>query len=116
MVGKLKNQNLMNSTLLIVTAKHAHSPIDPHQVVKIKGNSPAHILHSFLPASEDPTGNDIGPTEDDISLLWLANPDLTASAVALLEANTPPDGVGGIFPGPAPPTMVYNPALAPTAH
>src|SRR5262249_60237230 len=83
MVGKLKNQNLMNSTLLIVTAKHAQSPIDPHQVVKIKGNSPAHILHSFLPASEDPTGNDIGPTEDDISLLWLSNSNLTTPPCVL---------------------------------
>src|SRR5262249_32758090 len=102
---ELKKQDLFNSTLIIVTVKHGHSPNEPHQVMKIKGNSPANILHSFLPASEDPTGNNIGPTEDDISLLWLANSNLTTSAVAMLEANAPAAGIGEIFSGPALMTM-----------
>ncbi len=113
MVKELKNQHLFNSTLIIVTAKHGQSPIDPHQIMKIKGNSPANILHSFLPPSEDPTGNNIGPTEDDISLLWLANSTLTTSAVAMLEANAPADGVGEIFSGPALTTMFYAPGVPP---
>src|SRR5262245_14538216 len=113
MVAELKNQRLLNSTLIIVTAKHGQSPIDPNQVVKIKGNSPAHILHSFLPASEDPTGNDIGPTEDDISVLWLANSNLTASAVAMLQAIARADGVVEIFSGCALTTMFYTPGVLP---
>jgi len=96
-----------------VTAKHGQSPIDPHQVSKTKNNSPAHIIHSFLPVSEDPSGNDIGPTEDDVSLLWLANSNLTASAVGLLESNAPADGVGEIFYGPSLTTMFNFPGLPP---
>src|SRR5437879_4262994 len=63
MVTELTNQHLLNSTLIIITAKHGQSPIDPHQVVKTKANSPANLLHAFLRPSEDPTGKDIGPTE-----------------------------------------------------
>jgi len=96
-----------------VTAKHGQSPIDPHQVSKTKNNSPAHIIHSFLPVSEDPSGNDIGPTEDDVSPLWLANSNLTASAVGLLESNAPADGVGEIFYGPSLTTMFNFPGLPP---
>lgn len=113
MVAELTNRHLLESTLIMVTAKHGQSPVDPHQVFKTKNNSPAHIIHSFLPASEDPTGNDIGPTEDDVSLLWLANSNLTASAVGLLESNAPADGVGEIFYGPSLTTMFNSPGLPP---
>ena len=45
--------------------------------------------------------NGIGPTEDDVSLLWLANSDYTLSAVATLEANAAQAGIGQIFYGPS---------------
>src|SRR5262249_22370520 len=83
------------------------------QVFKTKANSPAHLLHGFLPASEDPTGPDIGPTEDDVSLLWLSDSGLTASAVTILESNAPADGVGEIFYGPSLTTMFNAPGLSP---
>jgi len=113
MVTELTNQHLVNSTLIIITAKHGQSPIDPHQVFKTKSNSPAHLLHASLPPSEDPTGADIGPTEDDISLLWLSDSGLTQSAVATLESNAPADGVGEIFYGPSLTTMFNAPGLPP---
>ena len=72
MVKKLKADGLYDSTLIIVTAKHGQSPIDPRRyVAQLKvGTSPATILsqNGYLPYSEstlNPTG--IGPTEDDIS-------------------------------------------------
>jgi arylsulfatase A-like enzyme len=114
MISDLKNQHLFNSTLVIITAKHGQSPIDPLRVQKIKSSSPAHILHSFLPSSEDPTGPDIGPTEDDISLLWLSNSNLTKSAVAMLETHASAAGIGEIFSGPSITTMFYAPGVPPT--
>jgi hypothetical protein len=115
MVTELTNQHLLNSTLIIITAKHGQSPIDPHQVFKTKANSPAHLLHAFLRPSEDPTGKDIGPTEDDVSLLWLldSSPSLTQSAVTVLENNAPADGVGEIFYGSSLTTMFNAPGLPP---
>src|SRR5262249_57957426 len=54
-----------------------------------------------------------GQTEDDISLLWLADSNLTKSAVALLEPNSLAAGVGEIFSGPSLTTMFYTPGVPP---
>ena len=126
MVAELKKQNLLKSTLIVITAKHGQSPIDPARVLRIdgdvkgKGMSPATILDSLLPASEAPSGNQIGPTEDDVSLLWLADSKNTASAVETLESASPPlplgsniAGIGEIFSGPAIAPMFNLPGLPP---
>ncbi len=113
MVEALTDQHLLNSTLIIITAKHGQSPIDPHQVFKTKTNSPAHLIASYLRASENPNGADIGPTEDDVSLLWLADSNSTLTAVGILESNAPADGVGEIFYGSALTTMFKRPGVPP---
>ena len=70
MVTELSKRHLLDSTLIIVTAKHGQSPIDPNRVLRISGDvptdkSPTAILGSaFLPQSKI-TG--LGPTEDDVS-------------------------------------------------
>ena len=73
MVEALNKAGLLHSTTIIVTAKHGQSPIDPNRFFPIpgpnnnNGTPPSGILGSaFLPDSEI---NQIGPTEDDISLL-----------------------------------------------
>ncbi|HVH87716.1 MAG TPA: alkaline phosphatase family protein [Terriglobales bacterium] len=109
MVNELTNQRLLDSTLIVITAKHGQSPIDTHQVKKFKSTSPAHLLHAFLRPSTDPTGSNIGPTEDDVSLLWLADSSGTQDAVNILETNAPADGVGEIFYGPSLTTMSNSP-------
>ena len=43
--------------------------------------------------------NQIGATEDDISLLWLKPGVSTSAAVSLLETNAPAAGIGQIFDG-----------------
>jgi hypothetical protein len=111
MVAELKHRGLLESTLIIVTAKHGQSPIDPNLFFPIPGHhttnglSPATIisnqLHAAMPPSEDPNGSGIGSTEDDVSLLWLTSPSYTDAAVALLEANTKTIGAGQIFYGPS---------------
>jgi len=117
-VSHLTRQGLLDSTLVLVTAKHGQSPIDPQRFFPIPGHSgangrtPSDILSDLLPDSEV---NQIGPTEDDISLLWLADPNQTNKAVARLETMSPvlpPDanvlGVGEIFAGPAL-AQIFNP-------
>jgi hypothetical protein len=115
MVNDLKETGEFDSTLIVITAKHGQGPIDPHRFFPIPGHSgtngttPATLLASLLPASEsplNPTG--IGPTEDDVSLLWLSDSSKTASAVATLEQNGSKVGLGTIFYGPSL-AMNYNP-------
>ncbi len=114
MVAELKKQKLLGSTLLIITAKHGQSPIDVNRVTKIKSTSPAHLLAAYLPFSESPTNpTGIGPTEDDISLLWLTQASDTSTAIGILEANAAAAGGGQIFYGPALTTLFNAPGLPP---
>jgi len=94
-VNELKKQNLLDSTLIVITAKHGQSPIDPTRYVPQAnvGTTPATLLASFLPTSESPNGGGIGPTEDDVSLLWLSNSSDTDTAVSMLESNASATGV-----------------------
>ena len=121
MVTALKKQGLYDSTLIIITAKHGQSPIDPNRFFPIPGHSgnngesPANLISSLLPYSESPANpNGIGPTEDDISLLWLANQADTPAAVATLEANATKAGIGEIFVGQTLNQMFNPPGLPPT--
>jgi len=123
MVSELNNQHLLKSTSIVITAKHGQSPIDTTRVLRISGDvptdkPPSKILgSSFLP---DSTLNQIGPTEDDVSLLWLKDSNQTASAVSTLETDSPvlPQdhniaGIGQIFWGPAIAPMFNLPGLPP---
>jgi hypothetical protein len=123
MVMKLKDRGLYESTLIIITAKHGQSPIDPNAYDAVPGKtsnglSPATVisnqLHAAMPPSEDPNGTGIGATEDDVSLLWLTNSSFTDAAVALLESNRTATGIGQIYYGPSE-ALNYNwPGLAPS--
>jgi hypothetical protein len=118
MVSHLKSGGRLDSTLIIITAKHGQSPIDPHRFFPIpgpgavpNGQTPSSILGSaFLPDSEV---NQIGPTQDDLSLLWLTDSSKTADAVAMLEANATSAGIGEIYAGPALNLLFNPPGLPP---
>ena len=108
MIEALKDNGLYESTLVIVTAKHGQSPIDPKLwnpiLSQTNGSSPVTLLSNanMIPNSEstnNPTG--IGPTEDDVSLVWLKPGASTTAAVSLLESNAANIGLGQIFYGPA---------------
>jgi hypothetical protein len=120
LVNALQQQGLAASTAIIVTAKHGQSPMDPARFFPIpgpggaNGTSPANLVASYLPNSESPLNpSGIGPTEDDISLLWLKRGGDTAPAVQLIEANAHAAGVGEIFYGPSLSTMFGKPGLPP---
>lgn len=107
-VNDLKDRGLYETTMIVVTAKHGQSPIDPHLYVpQMKvGTSPATLLSNagYIPFSEstnNPSG--IGPTEDDVSLLWLNSSANTQAAVDLLEANRSSTGIalGQLYYGPS---------------
>jgi Type I phosphodiesterase / nucleotide pyrophosphatase len=121
-VSELKAQNLLDSTLIVITAKHGQSPIDPARYVgqTINGTSPATVLAQagFIPASESPLGNGIGPTEDDVSVLWLNSPSDTDAAVAILEANASPTtgiALGQFYYGPSLAINYNDPTVDPRA-
>jgi hypothetical protein len=107
-IEQLKYQGLFDSTLIVITAKHGQSPIDPSRYVgqTINGTSPVTLLSNagYIPYSEstnNPTG--IGPTEDDVSLVWLKNSADTDASVKILEDNPGPTGIalGQLYYGPS---------------
>jgi hypothetical protein len=121
-VSELKAKGLFDSTLIVITAKHGQSPIDPNRFFPIPGHNnnngitPATLLanNGMIPFSESPNnGSGIGSTEDDVSLLWLISPTLVPNAVSLLEANGNQVGMGQMFYGPSLTTMFNAPGLPP---
>jgi hypothetical protein len=100
-VNGLKNAGIYDNTLLIVTAKHGASPIDPTRYVANGANTPATLLGNLIPFSEsplNPTG--IGATEDDVSVLWLKKGVSVNTAVNILKKNATAIGMGEIYYGP----------------
>jgi Type I phosphodiesterase / nucleotide pyrophosphatase len=90
-VSELKKQGLYDSTLIIICAKHGQSPMDLSKRVGIGGGQPA----TLIGAAE---AFDIS---DDGSLIWLSDPELTPSVVALLSQpeNQKTLGIQEIFAG-----------------
>jgi hypothetical protein len=97
MIQALKDEHIYESTVLLVTAKHGQSPINPTKV-----NKPGHFadLVAQLPdASTNPGGIAIakaaacstGPCgfvqDDDIALIWLPDQSQTKAVASYLNAN-----------------------------
>ncbi len=121
-VAELQKQGLTGSTLVIITAKHGQSPIDSQRYTGITSSgpvttSPSMLIDSCLPASESNAGGQIGPTEDDVSLLWLSPSCTTAPEVQILEAQSPATdniaGIGEIFWGSSLTQLFNAPGIPP---
>jgi hypothetical protein len=119
MVNHLRGRGLLDSTLIIITAKHGQSPIDPNRYQAVpgknsNGESPATVLDAagYIPASESPSGA-LGSTEDDVSLLWLKSGTDTVPAVQLLESDAATIKLGQIYYGPALALNYDTPGLPP---
>jgi hypothetical protein len=118
MVKALTQRGLLNSTLIIITAKHGQSPIDPARYVAQLnvGSSPATVLAqaNCIPFSGSPLNTTgIGPTEDDISLIWLSSSCSTASAVATIQQSASELAIDEIFVGNTLTTMFNAPGIPP---
>jgi hypothetical protein len=107
MVNKIKDRGLYEQTLIVITAKHGQSPIDPNRYNAVpgknnNGESPATLLAGagYIPNSESPlNATGVGSTEDDVSLLWLNNASNTLAAVQLIESSASTVGLGQIYYG-----------------
>jgi hypothetical protein len=100
-VNALKTAGIYNDTLLIITAKHGESPIDPTRYVADGTNTPATLLGNLIPFSESPLNTTgIGATEDDVSVLWLKKGVNLDKAVGILETSATEIGMGEIYYGP----------------
>ncbi len=101
-INGLKDAGIYDDTLIIITAKHGASPIDPNLYVADGANTPATLLGTSIPFSESPlNATGIGATEDDVSVLWLKPGVNVDDAVKLLESNATAIGLGQIYYGPA---------------
>ena len=68
MVAALKEKGIFESTVIVVTAKHGQSPIDPAKILRVPADnsalrSPSNVLGNVVAAA----------SEDDISLIWLTD-------------------------------------------
>ncbi|MBV9677970.1 MAG: alkaline phosphatase family protein [Acidobacteriaceae bacterium] len=107
-VNQLKQNGLYESTMIVITAKHGQSPIDPKKVLRIPADD-----HS-LKSPADLLGDSVAQaSEDDVSLIWLKDQSQTASAVATLEDNQALIGSGEIFSGRSLELLFNNPAVDP---
>lgn len=118
MVDALKHEGLLDSTAIIITAKHGQSPIDPNRFFPIpghsgnNGNPPSAIIPNLLPPVYNDPNNGLGIAEDDISQIWLADPGTTAEAVTALENSATQIGLGQILYG-ASINTIFNPPGVP---
>jgi hypothetical protein len=118
MVDALKANDLLRSTVIIITAKHGQSPIDPNRFFPIPGKSglngtpPSGVLPaSLFPAVYNDPTNGLGLAEDDISQIWLADPTRTGEAVTDLENGAAAWGAGQIFYGSSLSTIFDRPGV-----
>ena len=119
MIKALKTQGIYESTLIVVTAKHGQSPIDP-----AKANKPGHFadLVAALPdagsnpaalaiasASNCSTGACGFVQDDDIALIWLQDQSQTAAVSNYLNANAKALHIENILAGNALKLKFNNP-------
>lgn len=111
MVAALEQQGLLESTLVIVSAKHGQSPVNP-----VKVNKPGHFgdLVAALPgAATDPSAQALITAancatgacglvmDDDVALIWLGNQAQTSAVTSYLNANAKGLFIDEVMAGPS---------------
>ncbi|CAG8786327.1 21869_t:CDS:2, partial [Cetraspora pellucida] len=89
-VNELKAKNLLDDTIIIISAKHGQSPIDPKLFKKIDPQ----LLNDTIGADKL---NQI--TSDDVALIWLKNHCDSKAAAESLSAKKDALGIAEIFEG-----------------
>ncbi len=97
MISAVKSENLYESTLFIVTAKHGQSPMNPARVNKVGhfadvvaalpdgGTNPAAL--AIVSANNCSTGPCGSVNDDDIALIWLADQTMDQQVTDYLNSN-----------------------------
>ena len=106
MVAALKHQGLLDSTTIIITAKHGQSPIDPNRFFPIPGNSgnngsrrpesSPNFSRRFTPTPLTVSGS---PKMTFPSFGWRIQPTPVNAVTASGECNAATVGLGQIFYG-----------------
>ena len=96
MVSALEAQGLADSTLIIISAKHANSPVDPATLVRVNPAVLNTIVNGVAPGLLALLSADTGP------LIWLKDQTRTAEVVAAFEqpANLAAARVARVLSGP----------------
>ena len=105
MVSALEAQGLADSTLIIISAKHGNSPVDPATLVRINPAVISTIVNSVAPGLLALLSADTGP------LIWLKDQRRTADVAAALDLPASRaaarvaqvlagDGLTALFPDP----------------
>jgi hypothetical protein len=96
MVAALDAQGLLESTTIIISAKHGNSPIDPARLVRVNPTAISSIVNAVAPGLAQLSA-DTGP------LIWLKDQSTTDAVVAALtdsmNSATNPARIGGILAG-----------------
>ena len=94
MVDRLLERGLLDSTLVIITAKHGDSPIDPAKLkfadLKLIPKTVAAIDKGLLAGVEQ---------DGSVAMLWLSDQDRTAEVVAALRKIQAEAGIQEIYSG-----------------
>jgi hypothetical protein len=105
-VGKLKEKGLLESTLIIVTAKHGDVPIDPLRFRAADLNLIPKIVQGIAP------GLLLNAEQDgSIAMLWLKDHRHTAEVVEAIRKQQIEAGIQQIFSGESLKLMFADPAI-----
>lgn len=91
LVAALKVHHLDGSTLIIISAKHGQTPIDPTKRLIVDNKT--------IPGVLDSVSKDLGAqvTQDAVSLIWLSDQSQADKAVAALAAHQGPAAIDTIL-------------------
>lgn len=104
MVRELESREALESTVIIVSAKHGQSPIDPQDRLIVNSKLIPQIVNGV---QADLVGQ---ATEDDIALLWLTDQSKTADAVAAVVAHESEEHVTSVLSDAALAALFADPA------
>jgi hypothetical protein len=96
MLAALDANKLRRSTLVIVTAKHGQSPIDP---TKLKSGLSGFLLKNAINNLVSPVASIGQLTQDDVALIWLSNQSQTNAATKALQAGQANAFIESIYSG-----------------
>ena len=89
MLAALKTAGIDKDTLVILSAKHGQSPIDPAKHKIIDKKAIGALLDSVAPAAQ--------VTQDSVALIWLTDQSKTADAYKALDAAKADLGIAEIY-------------------
>jgi hypothetical protein len=95
MLDALRQNHLLTHTLIILSAKHGQSPIDPSTRLIVDKNIIPNLVNSVQ------SGLLAQATEDDVALLWLNDQSKVNDVVTTLNANKAQAHIGTILSGDA---------------